>query len=415
MHVVDARVIALPAIVFLVTALSAGAASARASFEILPLADGPFSDYLFTLDLSADGQTVVGSERVEYSPGRFRRVAARWDAGRGLTRLSSGEIRYETPFGISADGSTIVGRFPNAAGTATQAGLLREGEPLLNIGPEGANTTLSDVSADGSVAIGGWSPVNDRIADDGFIWDATNGVRYLSDLTGLSGSLTARALSDDGRIVVGRFSPDSGGAGGSYSWSETTGFVPLGPPSGGLFAAARAISGDGTTIVGSSSSGQGSAAAAWRDGVGVFLPAGDANLYPLGGGEPRPGTIMPRYADAASVDGSVIIGAGEMNIGASEPFIHYAASNTTRSIKDVLVEGGVTELDNWHIWAATNISADGRTITGWVQWRGLLTPIPEEYEGFSGALFAFRAVIPEPSTALLLGLGLVTLGTNRRR
>jgi len=54
------------------------------------------------------------------------------------------------------------------------------------------------------------SPQDLRPGNGGFVWDATNGVRDLQDLTGVTDSIAARAISDDGTLVVGSVFPELG-------------------------------------------------------------------------------------------------------------------------------------------------------------------------------------------------------------
>lgn len=71
-----------------------------------------------------------------------------------------------------------------------------------------------------------------------------------------------------------------------------------------------------------------------------------------------------------------------------------------RSLQDVLASDYGLDLTGWHLEGASGISADGRTIVG-----NGLNP--------SGAPEAWIAVIPEPSTGLLVAFGLVALARRR--
>ena len=72
-----------------------------------------------------------------------------------------------------------------------------------------------------------------------------------------------------------------------------------------------------------------------------------------------------------------------------------------RNLKDVLEDDFAIDLTGWQLWEAKGISDDGRTIVG-------------VGEGASNRE-AWIAVIPEPSTALLLAAGLAALAVGRRR
>ncbi len=76
--------------------------------------------------------------------------------------------------------------------------------------------------------------------------------------------------------------------------------------------------------------------------------------------------------------------------------------NSVRKLQDLLIDEFGLDLAGWQLGNAMSVSADGRTIVG---------------DGFnpSGNPEAGIAVIPDPSTALLLATGLGVLGVGRRR
>ena len=69
---------------------------------------------------------------------------------------------------------------------------------------------------------------------------------------------------------------------------------------------------------------------------------------------------------------------------------------------DVLLKSLGVHLDGWQIAQAMAVSADGLTIAG------------TGYDP-SGNVQAFIAVIPEPTSAVLIGLGLAWIGSRRCR
>ena len=72
-----------------------------------------------------------------------------------------------------------------------------------------------------------------------------------------------------------------------------------------------------------------------------------------------------------------------------------------RSLQDVLEADLGLDLTGWKLRSARGVSDDGLTIAGWGT-----NP--------SGSIEAWIAVIPEPSTALLLASGLAALAVRRR-
>jgi hypothetical protein len=95
-------------------------------------------------------------------------------------------------------------------------------------------------------------------------------------------------------------------------------------------------------------------------------------------------------AFGVSGDGSTVVGQSVSASGV-EPFV-WDATNGMQSLQVLLTSLGV-ELSGWQLLQAGGVSDDGHTIVGVG-----LNP--------AGDLEGFIAVIPEPGTALLLGLGL---------
>jgi len=105
-------------------------------------------------------------------------------------------------------------------------------------------------------------------------------------------------------------------------------------------------------------------------------------------------------AFGTSADGSVVVGRGMSALG-NEAFI-WDSANGMRELDQVLANELGLDLTGWTLTSAAGISADGLTIAGYGT-----NP--------SGNTEAWIAVIPEPSSALLLASGLATLAVRRRR
>ena len=152
--------------------------------------------------VSADGSVVVG--RARNAAGWER--AFRWTASGGMQDLGTLGGRYSAAYGVSADGSVVVGWADNAAWQArafrwTAAGGMQDLGTLCGI-----ESYASDVSADGSVVVG--KATNAAGQRRAFRWTASGGMEdlnrtYASLLTNGSELVWARAISPDGRYIVG--------------------------------------------------------------------------------------------------------------------------------------------------------------------------------------------------------------------
>jgi probable HAF family extracellular repeat protein len=155
------------------------------------------------IDISGDGSVIVGGSS----------QASSWtQAGGavGLGDLPDGTLNSHS-FGVSADGSVIVGQGNSAAGAEAFRWTQDDGMVGLGILPGFDFSLAQDVSADGSIVVG--SVGFDVTYAGAFIWDATHGTRNLHDVlineVGLGASLIgwnldyASAISGDGRVIVG--------------------------------------------------------------------------------------------------------------------------------------------------------------------------------------------------------------------
>ena len=109
-------------------------------------------------------------------------------------------------------------------------------------------------------------------------------------------------------------------------------------------------------------------------------------------------------ATKTSADGHVVVGFSRQNfsfLGHRERAFIWDDTHRMRSIQLVLELAGI-DLADWTLTTATSVPADGRTIVG-------------SARNTQGVMMGWIAVIPEPSTALQLGLGLTLLATKRAR
>ena len=361
-----------------------GAAHAEPSF--MGLGDLPgAAPHSFGFSVSADGSVAAGFGNSEGGNEAFV-----WDAAHGMQGLGDlpGGFDMSRAAAVSADGSTVVGTGnfgldPEAFLWDAANGLRAlEGE----LPTDAVASLASDVSADGTVVVGKLELfVNGHGQQEAFVWDAVGGYQGLGDLAGGGPSSEGNGISGDGSIIVGWSSSTSGTE--AFRWDESNGMVGLGDLVGGtFFSSAQSISDDGSSIVGESRSAAGTEAFRWDAAHGM------QGLGDLPGGDFR------SIAWDVSADGSTVVGTSTSDAG-SEAFV-WTADWGMISLQGLLTDLGL-DLTGWHLTTASSVSADGRTIVG----------SGEHPDGFNEA---FIAVIPEPDTALLLGLGMAWLGRRGR-
>jgi uncharacterized membrane protein len=155
--------------------------------------------------------------------------------------------------------------------------------------PDGDVSYATDISADGTVVVGG-----DRV----FRWTETTGMTSLGVGPGGNLPMSAAAISGDGQTIVGALS-----TGQPFKWTQAAGITLL-PP---RFSLPVALSYDGSIIVGGPSntdvSWDGSvvvgtdSSEAYRDKDGIRTWLGDL-----------PGFDYRSAAQAVSADGAVVVG-----------------------------------------------------------------------------------------------------------
>jgi probable HAF family extracellular repeat protein len=198
------------------------------------------------LCVSADGAVVAGTG------GQFK-VVFRWTAAEGMVNLGDlpGNKTRGAAFGMSADGSLIVGR--GSTNQTNEALLWTEETGLVGLGvlPEGEHSEAYAVSAEGEVLVGVGDTV--AVAKQAFRWTAAEGFVALADVP----YSVAKDVSGDGAVIVGY--ARTGAKDGAAIWTEATGLrllhevlmLDLGlDPAGWTLSDAQGISTDGRFVVG---------------------------------------------------------------------------------------------------------------------------------------------------------------------
>ena len=109
-------------------------------------------------------------------------------------------------------------------------------------------------------------------------------------------------------------------------------------------------------------------------------------------------TNFDSEAKFVSGDGSIVVGKSTNATGQTEVFI-WDATNGMLSLRQVLIDRGL-DLTGWSLDDVGGISTDGHTIFG--------------VGTHNGVKEIWSAIVPEPSTGLLVTMGLVLFAAARR-
>jgi probable HAF family extracellular repeat protein len=342
-------------------------ASQAASFEVLPIG--------WATAVSNDGNVVIGG--------------ARWSRTDGVTYFGdfglppgAGRVSSISANAVSADGAVAAGFI--SYGTVGGGGVFHEATrwPGGGIGgfpsPDGITRSQAyGISADGSVIVGNSSGTSGTAA---FRWTSDDGMVGLGDLPG--GPVHSRALgvSADGSVIVGTSSVD--GAVEAFRWTSDDGMVGLGDLPGGrsyLGSIAQDVSADGSVIVGY---GEGENAS----GTEAFRWTSDDGMVGLGH---LPGCSQS-WAYGVSDDGSVIVGECYTISNTTREGFVWTEADGMVSLVDLLLALNVAGIADWELTNVRGISADGQWLvgsgSGGAYLANIAVPIPAAFWLFGSAV-----------------------------
>lgn len=252
--------------------------------------------------------------------------------------------------GVADGGNVIVG------GIGNKILYWKKGQGYVNI--SAADGSAYGVSRDGNVIIGTTFGTN----PSAFRWESGT----LTDLGALTGSTKSEGtgVSADGSVVVGhhgnRYQNEA-----AFRWENGT-MTNLGKAnSNAAWTNVGDVSGDGKVMVGW-----------WVDGNTSYGPARYRQVsYRWTQSEgfvdlPALANFEQNFANATNLDGSVIVGSA-IDLNGSESTQNRAwrwtsASNTTQSIEDWLIAGGVTPAPGSLARTAEGVSEDGNVVIGYM-------------------------------------------------
>lgn len=371
----NARAVSLAAVVAF-----SGVGAARGQFYLTGYATG--TEESRVQGLSADGRTAAGYS-VRYQGG-YVAPGFTWSATEGRSDFgnSSGMPGITFAFGISGDGTTIVGGTSATAAGNRTAYRYRGPGTFQSLGVLSGYQVCDarGVSGNGDTVVGGAGVRSDAFAQ-AFRWTDAGGMQGLGFARPGQWYSYATAISRDGGTIVG-FS--YGGSEDAFVWTQATGMQAL-RGIGGADARAFAVNNTGTLVCGDSRFGNQTHAVLWTNGLAQDLGVTTG--------------MIRSYAHAVNDLGSVVVGTQESAFGFNEAFV-WTPSGGMKLLSAYLAENGVSVPPAWTFLDCTSISADGRTIGGFGAF---------DTDGYPQA---FVVTIPGPCSLICVGIWAIS---NRRR
>ena len=317
--------------------------------------------------LSNDGTVAVGNDP---SLGGYR-----WTSSGGLVAFD--DFHGIAAYGISGDGTTAVGFSPDGqAAYVTLPNTTHE----VGVTQFYNHAKLLSSSRDGSV-LGGVSADAQGNFGDAVVWTKASGLVDIGRLHLGDAYAAISGVSGNGQVLVGySIGPNVPDA---FTWTTSGGFQQLSDLKPGQGSGAFAVNSDGSIVIGNS--GSISQPTIWRNGVPSALAL-------LSGHGPLDGAALAMNADASLI-GGYITGFGAI----------VWNSNGCYLLTDYLKQFGMTVPTGYVLREVTSISADGKTIAGW-----LTNSTRAEESGFV-------VTIPAPTPAMAFALLGVSAFASRRR
>jgi uncharacterized membrane protein len=305
--------------------LGAAAGRGQATFAGLGVPPPYVASRVF--GISADGTTVVGMLVASFgAPGPDRGFVWRAETGYQEIPPLPGDSRSGAT-AVSADGSVVMA-FSHRIGTEL-VWVTRWTAATGPVDLQVANVSIRAGSADLSV-VAGATPVG------GFFWEIGVALTPLGEPSVCSG------VSADGRIVLGDQQPN---AGLFRIFLPSHNFVYIPPPALGA-PWSGGISGDGRVIVGAMELIGDQRPFAWREGTGYQMLPGPSIQW----SEPM----------QSNADGTVLTGA---SVGPSSHAMVWTLGEP-HDLAAVLTSLGATGLAGWSLNSAVRVSASGRVLAG---------------------------------------------------
>ncbi len=281
-----------------------------------------------SVGITGDGQAVAGTyyEDLNSSARPFTYSAS---AGlRVLGTVSGLRNSYGTGIGGDSTHPVVVGTASDRQFAIRTAWRWTEGNGMQNLGLVNANDFYSEASAvsrNGSTVVGFGG---DGSVCRAFTWSEENGMHSLASLNG-STFQRAYAVNSIGTIVVG-YSDVSSTVSHASMWRDGLP-IDLGNPVGSSRATARAVSDDGRVVVGD----------AWGDAQGVgqyaFIWTAEEGSMSLDAYAALHSLLTPpgwhfTYASSLSADGKTIGGTGVFPDGTGGGFVLHVPAAPTLSL-----------------------------------------------------------------------------------